>query len=116
MVGGVDVGSLFNFLGFFFGASCTFASCSFGSLFLLEAALDDFLATSFSRTTPPAEPARPAVDASVVAALRDRACFDDVAGVGFAAGDCGFVDIVKFWAFTQVEVSNCRVVGRSGML
>jgi hypothetical protein len=76
--------------------------------------VDDFLAASFSRTTPPAEPARPAVDDSGFAALRDRACFDEAAGVEFGPDDWGFVDIVKFWTFKQIEDDCC--VGTLGML
>ena len=54
--------------------------------------VEGFFADSFSSTTPPAEPARPAAW-SEVAALRERGLVE-AAEAALGPGDWGFVDIV----------------------
>ena len=62
---------------------------------MLVAGVGGFLVGSFSRMTPPAEPARPPVVESGFAALRERTCLVEAVEVGFGPGDWGFVDIVQ---------------------
>lgn len=95
---GVEVGSLFNFLGFFF---CVFDAAAVTSSVLgaTTAFLDDdaetFAEESFGKTTPPADPALPCSDWLGVAAFLDRACLIGVAGVALGSGDDGLTAIVS---------------------
>jgi hypothetical protein len=90
-------GSLFSFLGLRFGCASlgSAAGAAGGLVVFVDEEPASFLGPSFSSTTPPAEPARPAVAASTaVAGLRERVCFG---GAVFAVDEegWGFVAILS---------------------
>jgi len=89
---GVEDGSLFNFLGFFFGvfaADAAVASAVGAAAFFFAVDVEGFDFVSFGKSTPPADPALPCSAVLSEAAFLDRACFAGVACVGFGAGDEG---------------------------
>jgi hypothetical protein len=98
----VDVGSLFNFLGFFFGV---FAAAAVTSSVLVDAAaffVDDveaFAAGSCGNITPPADPALPCSVWLGVTAFLERACLAGVADVALGPGDDDFDAIVQTYPF-----------------
>jgi hypothetical protein len=93
----VDVGSLFNFLGFFFVVFAATAEASsvlgMAAGFFAEDA-EAFTEASFGNTTPPADPALPCSVWLGVVAFLDRVCLVGVAGVALSAGNDGLDAIV----------------------
>jgi hypothetical protein len=93
----VDVGSLFNFLGFFFGVFAATAAAASVPGVAADFFADDaeaFAGASFGNTTPPADPALPCSVWVGVAAFLDRVCLVGVAGVALGAGNEGLDTIV----------------------
>ena len=112
----VGVGSLLSFRGLRFGGASfgtslgvSLAGAGVDLAAVVVAGVEDFLVASFSRTTPPAEPARPAVAESGFAALRERGCLADAVDAGLGPGDCVFEDIVKLQGdlFARYRVRCC---------